>query len=483
MRLLILFGALIILTSSLGFAQVPQTLSYQGLLTDNSGVPLADGSYAVTFRFYSTVTGGTAITSRGPLTVNTFKGLFMTTLGDGTTDNAALPFSLADQEFFIGITISPSTTELAPRVKITAIPYAFVANSVKNVDATVINSGTLPIARIADNSISNAKLATGIDATKLTGTLALANGGTGASTAATARTNLGLAIGTDVQAFDADLADLADGTLTGSKVDGTTLTTVSATNVTTGTLALANGGTGATTVANARTNLGLAIGTNVQAFDADLTDLADGTLSGAAISLTGTDASKLASGTTAQRPSSPVEGQIRYNSTEKVMEYYNGTNWYFMVPKVAFIRDEKPSGTNGGNISAGVWTTRNLNTLDQKSGDSFVSLNTNQFTLTPGEYIIEASAPGANIDGHRVKLREITGGTDIAFGTTEVAAINQGYVVTRSYLMSRIEITTNKIYEISHRANSTAAADQVLGPASGQGINEIYTTVKIIKLR
>lgn len=32
------------------------------------------------------------------------------------------------------------------------------------------------------------------------------------------RTNLGLAIGTDVQAFDADLSDLADGSLTGSKV-------------------------------------------------------------------------------------------------------------------------------------------------------------------------------------------------------------------------------------------------------------------------
>ena len=113
-----------------------------------------------------------------------------------------------------------------------------------------------------------------------------------------ARSFLGLAIGTDVQAYDAQLADIAGltptdnnfivgngtnfvaesgstartslglGTIATQDTSNVTITGGSVSGITD--LAIADGGTGASDAPTARTNLGLAIGTNVQAWDADL---------------------------------------------------------------------------------------------------------------------------------------------------------------------------------------------------------------------
>lgn len=146
--------------------------------------------------------------------------------------------------------------------------------------------------------------------------VAVADGGTGASNAPAARANLGLAIDIDVQAYDDTLQSISglgtaaykmlyttgvntwaesDITAAGRAIldDATTadqrttlgLGTIATQNanavaIAGGTitgitdLAIADGGTGASNAAGARTNLGVVIGTDVQAYDATLAALA-----------------------------------------------------------------------------------------------------------------------------------------------------------------------------------------------------------------
>ena len=109
---------------------------------------------------------------------------------------------------------------------------------------------------IATQAASNVSI-TGGSITGITD-LTVADGGTGASTASGARTNLGLVIGTDVLSPSGSAASLTSFPTFNQNTTGT------ASNVT-GTVAVANGGTGATTTSGARTNLGLVIGSDVLA--------------------------------------------------------------------------------------------------------------------------------------------------------------------------------------------------------------------------
>lgn len=116
-----------------------------------------------------------------------------------------------------------------------------------------ITFGTTNINFVLFSSSLNYVAGTNIDITgttiALTGQVAIANGGTGASTTLGARTNLGLAIGTNVQAWDAGLDDIAGLAVTDGNIivgDGANWVAESGATARTSLGVPANDGTGAT---------------------------------------------------------------------------------------------------------------------------------------------------------------------------------------------------------------------------------------------
>ena len=145
----------------------------------------------------------------------------------------------------------------------------------------------------------------------------------------------------------------------------------------------------------------------------------------------------------------------------------------------AYIKDVKSNGTHGGTSTSGSWETRDLNTIEGDS--SFVSLSTNQFTLSVGSYVIKALAPALTANLHKIKLYNVTDATDDVIGSNELA--NTSFQTqTNSFLNGKVVITSSKVFEIRHRVTQTFATVGH-GTATSFSVDEIYTQVEITKVK
>jgi len=142
----------------------------------------------------------------------------------------------------------------------------------------------------------------------------------------------------------------------------------------------------------------------------------------------------------------------------------------------AMLRDEKTSGTDGGTFTSGSWQTRVLNT-EAFDTAGFVTLSSNQFTLDAGTYFVRAYALVYVVDGHKLRIRNITDSSDTLVGGSHHAQSNAAGAGP-AFVSGRFTIAGTKTFELQHRCQTTRATNG-MGTNSAFGVNEVYAEIEI----
>ena len=122
-----------------GDGGAPARLNYQGLLLDDAGQPVPDGSYTLTFALYDVEEGGTPLWAETQA-VTVTDGLFNAGLGGIEPID---PAWVDGRALWLGITLA-GEPEMAPRQPLASLPYALNAGDVRGADIhpNTVSAGT-----------------------------------------------------------------------------------------------------------------------------------------------------------------------------------------------------------------------------------------------------------------------------------------------------------------------------------------------------
>jgi hypothetical protein len=123
-RIRLLTLALLLGALAPALAQIPRTISFQGVLADAQGNLIPDGPQDLTLTIYDAATGGNALFSETQR-VQVVRGVFNAIIG--SSDPNGIPAGVAfDAPYWLGVKVG-TAAELAPRTPFTSVPYALNA--------------------------------------------------------------------------------------------------------------------------------------------------------------------------------------------------------------------------------------------------------------------------------------------------------------------------------------------------------------------
>ena len=142
------------------------------------------------------------------------------------------------------------------------------------------------------------------------------------------------------------------------------------------------------------------------------------------------------------------------------------------------VRHQVASGTDGGTATGGGWRTRTINT--EVTDDITATLSSNQITLPAGDYWCEIWASAIDVQGHKLRLRNVTAGSTVLVGfsngTQTSSSLDEVGIIRGKFTIAGSQALEIQSYPI----NSTSTIG--FGRALSTGEVEVYVDAVFWKI-